>query len=191
MNNIQTPVHIYMEANPNPNSLKFVVNSILVPEGESYDFPTAESAENAPLAKELLHLEFVDRVFYLNNFITITKKEDVEWDAIKNQLKVHIKDYLEAGKPLLLEIAAETEDAQDDDPKIQQIKMVLDEYVKPAVEMDGGAITFQSFKDGLLKVNLQGSCSGCPSSTVTLKAGIENLMKRMVPEVKAVEAEGV
>jgi Fe-S cluster biogenesis protein NfuA len=183
-------VHIYIESNPNPNSLKFVVNQMLFPEGESYDFPDLAAAEHAPLAKELLQHDFVDRVFYMNNFITVTKKDTHEWGEIKFQIRDLIRDFIEAGRDLLDGQQPEDE-AVNDDPKVQQIKMILDEYIKPAVEQDGGAITFKSFNGGLLTVTLQGACSGCPSSTVTLKAGIENLMKRMVPEVQTVEAESV
>lgn len=191
MNTTQPFIHIYIESNPNPNSLKFVLNHMLFPEGESFDFPTVASAEHAPLAKELLQMEFVDRVFYMNNFITVTKKEDVDWSEIKFKVRDFIKEYIESGRPLLEQVSTAETETESDDPQVQQIKMILEEYIKPAVEQDGGAITFKSFEDGLLTVNLQGSCSGCPSSTVTLKAGIENLMKRMVPEVKAVEAEGI
>lgn len=183
-------VNIYIESNPNPSSLKFVVNQMLFPEGESYDFPDLDAAKHAPLAKELLENDFVDRVFYMNNFVTVTKKDTYEWQEIKFQIRDQIKDFIEAGKSLLDEKQPEDEPVSDD-PKIQQIKMILDEYIKPAVEQDGGAITFKSLNDGILTVTLQGACSGCPSSTVTLKAGIENLMKRMVPEVQSVEAEGI
>jgi len=185
-------VHIYLESNPNPNSLKFVVNFMLVPEGESYDFPDADSAQHAPLAKELFEFDHVARVFYMSNFITVTKDEQVEWAEIQGPIKEHIKQYLEAEKPLLVPEAFNEEDSeQEDDETVLKIKSILDEYIRPAVEQDGGAIGFHSFKEGTVKVLLQGSCSGCPSSTITLKAGIENLLKTMVPEVKAVEAEGV
>ena len=181
-------VHIYLESNPNPNSLKFVVNEMLIPEGLSFDFPDAESAENAPLAKELFEYPFVDRVFYMSNFITVTKKGDVEWLEIQGKIKDHIKNFLESGK-YIIEVNEPEAEAQEETESIKKIRTILDEYIRPAVEQDGGAITFHSFKDGIVKVRLQGSCSGCPSSTVTLKAGIENLFKRMMPdEVYAVEA---
>ena len=184
-------VNLYLEANPNPNSLKFVANFMLVPEGQSHDFPDAASAKNAPLAEELLAYDFVDRVFYMSNFITVTKKENVDWTEIKQTLKDHIQTYLESGKPVLtLEEEAPLFD-ENDSETVKKIKGILDEYIKPAVEQDGGAIAFHSYTDGVVKVLLQGSCSGCPSSTVTLKAGIENLLKRMLPEIQAVEAEGV
>ncbi len=184
-------VHIYLESNPNPNSLKFVVNEMLVPEAMSFDFPDAVSTGISPLAQELFSFPFVDRVFFASNFITVTKKEDVEWLEIQSTLKEHIKKYLEAGK-FIIEVNEESSaSAEEETETIKKIKTILDEYIRPAVEQDGGAITYHSFNDGIVKVRLQGSCSGCPSSMVTLKAGIENLFTRMMPgEVKAVEALG-
>lgn len=186
-------VNIYLESNPNPNSLKFVVNFMLLDEGESYDFPDAESAKQAPLAQELFNFEHVRRVFYMGNFITVTKSEDVEWIAIQEPIKKYISEYLADGKPILLNEAFENGSGinEDDSESVKKIKGILDEYIRPAVEQDGGAISFHSFEDGIVKVLLQGSCSGCPSSTITLKSGIENLLKTMLPEVKGVEAEGV
>jgi Fe-S cluster biogenesis protein NfuA len=182
-------VHIYLESNPNPNSLKFVVNEMLIPEGLSFDFPNAESADNAPLAKELFSYPFVDRVFYMSNFVTVTKKDSVEWLEIQGTLKDHIKTFLESGR-FIIELNDEAPaPAEEETDAIKKIKTILEEYIRPAVEQDGGAITYHSFRDGIVKVRLQGSCSGCPSSMVTLKAGIENLFKRMMPdEVYAVEA---
>jgi Fe-S cluster biogenesis protein NfuA len=182
-------INLYLESNPNPNSLKFVANEMLVPEGMSFDFPDAESAEQAPLAKELFEYPFVDRVFYMSNFVTVTKNESVEWLEIQDKLKKHILSFLEAGKLILDVKAPETNESEYDSETVIKIKTILDEYIRPAVEQDGGAITFHSFKDGVVRVNLQGSCSGCPSSTITLKAGIENLFQRMMPdEVKSVES---
>ena len=182
-------IHIYLESNPNPNSLKFVVNEMLIPDGMSFDFPDAASTVNAPLAKELFSYPFVDRVFYMSNFITVTKKGEVEWIEIQQTLKDHIKRFLESGRFIIEVDENEAEPAQEDTESVKKIKTILDEYIRPAVEQDGGAITFHSFRDGVIKVRLQGSCSGCPSSMVTLKAGIENLFKRMMPdEVQAVEA---
>lgn len=184
-------IHIYLESNPNPNSLKFVVNEMLIPEGLSFDFPDIESTENAPLAKELFSYPFVDRVFYMSNFITVTKKESVEWLEVQNILKDHIRKFLESGR-FIIEVQEQDDvPAQDETEAVKKIRTILEEYIRPAVEQDGGAITFHSFRDGVVKVRLQGSCSGCPSSMVTLKAGIENLFKRMMPdEVHSVEALG-
>lgn len=187
-------VSIYTESNPNPNSMKFVVNFLVVPQGESYDFPDLASAANAPLASALFeNFSYVDRVFYMSNFVTVTKTDEVEWMEIQHELSGFIKAFLEADKPIIVEGAesSQTTVEEEDSDIVTQIKQVLDEYIKPAVEMDGGAITFESYNDGVVKVLLQGSCSGCPSSTITLKAGIESLLKRAIPEIESVEAEGV
>lgn len=183
-------IRIYLESNPNPNSMKFVVSEMLVPHGMSFDFPDPASTREAPLAQELFMYPFVDRVFYMSNFITVTKKADVEWLEIQNTIKEHIKTFLEAGR-LILDAKASDSDSGEETETIKKIKSILDEYIRPAVEQDGGAISFYSFENKTVKVTLQGSCSGCPSSTVTLKSGIENLFKRMMPEeVDSVEAIG-
>jgi NFU1 iron-sulfur cluster scaffold homolog, mitochondrial len=182
-------VHIYLESNPNPNSLKFVVSEMLIPEGMSFDFPSIEGTNIAPLAKELFGYPFVDRVFYMSNFITVTKKESVEWLEVQNIIKDHIKKFLESGRYIIELKEEDAAPAEEETETIKKIRTILEEYIRPAVEQDGGAITYHSFRDGIVKVRLQGSCSGCPSSMVTLKAGIENLFKRMMPdEVQAVEA---
>lgn len=193
-NSAQRQVTIYTESNPNPNSMKFVANFMLVEEGISYDFPDRNSASEAPLAFNLFeNFSFVDRVFYMNNFVTVTKSDQVEWDEARLLISNYIKYHLEQDEPLL-ESNRKVEEkpaASEDGEIVTKIKDVLDEYIKPAVEMDGGAITFDSYDDGVVKVLLQGSCSGCPSSTVTLKAGIESLLKRAIPEVQSVEAADV
>ena len=183
-------IHIYLESNPNPNSLKFVVSEMLIPEGMSFDFPSPAEAEAAPLAQELFMYPFVDRVFYMSNFVTVTKKEDVEWIEIQETLKKHIQTFLESGK-MILDVKTPASEQQEETETIKKIKNILDEYIRPAVEQDGGAITFHSLQGKKVTVNLQGSCSGCPSSTITLKAGIENLFRKMMPEeVEEVEALG-
>jgi len=189
-------VTIYTESNPNPNSMKFVVNFMLVDEGKSHDFPDRNSAKDAPLAFNLFeNFSFVDRVFYMNNFVTVTKNESVDWIEARPLLSDYIKYHLEQDEPLL-EVNRVVKEKKPVEPGengeiIGKIKDVLDEYIKPAVEMDGGAITFDSYQDGVVRVLLQGSCSGCPSSTVTLKAGIESLLTRAIPEVNSVEAKEV
>ena len=188
-------VNIYTESNPNPNSLKFVVNFMLMPEGVTRDFAASEETTQAPLAARLFELPYVKRVFYMSNFITVTKDESADWYEIKNEIQSLIKSHLEDGGAVLtekLEEIREDHHISESDSDIEaKIKGILDEYIRPAVEMDGGAISFHSFNEGKVKVLLKGSCSGCPSSTLTLKAGIENLLKRMVPDVTEVEAEGV
>jgi len=182
-------IHIYLESNPNPNSLKFVVNEMLVPEGMSFDFPDSASASLSPLAQELFTYPFVDRVFFASNFVTVTKKNDVEWLEVQNTIKSHIKKFLEDGRFIIEGDESASAPIEEETETIKKIKTILEEYIRPAVEQDGGAITYHSFSNGIVKVKLQGSCSGCPSSMVTLKAGIENLFTRMMPgEVQAVEA---
>ncbi len=191
MQEVKKAVTIYTESNPNPNSLKFVANFMLMPEGISRDFPSVEAAAEAPLAKQLFEeFDFVTGVFYMNNFITVTKKEEVEWFEVKGNVQQQIKEWLEAEKAIISEEIRDNidEELTGDDAEAK-IKGVLEEYIKPAVEMDGGAIKLASYHEGVVTVTLQGSCSGCPSSTITLKNGIENLLKRMVPEVKEVVAE--
>ena len=187
-------VNIYTESNPNPNSMKFVANFMLVEEGKSYDFPDRQSAIAAPLAFNLFeNFSFVDRVFYMNNFVTVTKSDEVDWSDARLLISNYIKYHLEQDEPLIeSNRKVEEKPATGEDGEIvSKIKDVLDEYIKPAVEMDGGAITFDSYNDGVVKVLLQGSCSGCPSSTITLKAGIESLLKRAIPEIQSVEAAEV
>ena len=193
MNSENKVINIYLESNPNPNSLKFVLNFMIVPEGKSYDFPTVESAAKAPLAAEIFKLDHVERVFYMSNFVTVTKSAGIEWIEIQDNIRNLIKDYLQAEKPVLSDDYEEevTENIEEETDIEKKIKSILEDYIRPAVEQDGGAISFHSYVDGTVKVLLQGSCSGCPSSMITLKAGIENLLKRMVPEVQEVEAEGV
>ncbi|GAB2769775.1 Fe-S cluster biogenesis protein NfuA [Hymenobacter luteus] len=196
------PVSIYAEASPNPESMKFVLNTQLLTEGVSVDYPNLEAAANSPLAQELFNFDYVGRVFIAQNFVTITKTTEHQWAQLIPELRTFLKSYVEAGGPIFTvdpaaeqraaQQAAATGDASEADQQTsQKIIDLLDNYVRPAVEQDGGNITFKSYHEGIVTVNLQGSCSGCPSATVTLKSGIENLLKRMVPEVKEVVAEGV
>lgn len=186
------PVSLYLESNPNPNSLKFVANNLLIPEGTSYDFADKQSSRHSPLASKLFEFDYVKRVFILGNFVTVTKSDEIDWLEIQAELKKFIVEFIESGEPLVDQEAVATNRVVDEDPEeVKKIKVILDEYIKPAVEQDGGAIIFDSFVDGVVKVQLQGSCSGCPSSTITLKAGIENLLKSMMPEVQSVEAESI
>jgi len=191
-------VNVYTEANPNPSSLKFVVNYMLSPEGASFDFPDSLSAQKSPLAEALFHtFEAVERVFVMNNFVTVTKKPAFEWEDIARDIKLFIQEYLEYDKPIfsreLMQEDSNLSIQSTDTEIVKKIKGVLEEYIRPAVESDGGAISFRKFEDstGKVVVSLQGACSGCPSSMITLKAGIENLLKRMIPEVQEVVAESL
>jgi Fe-S cluster biogenesis protein NfuA len=196
----RAPVSIYAESTPNPLTLRFVASRMLVPDGRMLEFRKAEEAEGvSPLAEKVFDLPFVDGVFISGNFITVTRNGAVDWDLVQLELREYIQDYLntegrvvndDAPAQALAdanERAVTHADATTEDDK--KIVSVLDEYVAPAVAGDGGHIAFRSFKDGVVTVSLRGSCSGCPSSMVTLKGGIENLLKQMVPGVREVIAE--
>ncbi len=197
---LKRPIFIYTELSPNPNSMKFVLNFELVPDGLSFDYPSHASAleegKISPLAADLFQFPFVRRVFIASNFVTLTKDEQTQWEDVLRDVKAFIKIYFEEEQPVFDQSTISKNTivvSANESETVQKIKAVLDQYVRPAVESDGGAINFHSFDeaDGKVKVLLQGSCSGCPSSTLTLKAGIENLLTRMVPGVKEVVAEGV
>ncbi|HLS71855.1 MAG TPA: NifU family protein [Chitinophagaceae bacterium] len=193
LNTGSTIVSIYTEMTPNPETMKFVANKLIYP-GKSIDFPEKQTAEPSPLAQELFNFPYVKGVFIASNFVTLTKDPDTKWEEITSSIRKFLKEYLEGGYPVINEdMVPEKEDGNmvlsDDPDVVVRIKEMLENYVKPAVEMDGGAISFVSYDEGVVKLLLQGSCSGCPSAMVTLKAGIEQMMKRMIPEVQEVIAE--
>lgn len=191
-------ISIYTEMTPNPATMKFVANKLLYP-GKSIDFQDETNAHVSPLAKELFGFPFIKSVFIASNFVTLTKTPEAEdWQDIIPTIKDFLKSYIEEGNEIVIDSEADklkvdhgNTIAADDDDIVKRIKELLDNYVRPAVEMDGGAIKFKSYDDGRVNLMLQGSCSGCPSSMITLKAGIEGMMKRMIPEVKEVVAEAV
>jgi Fe-S cluster biogenesis protein NfuA len=195
---MSTPLvpEIYTESTPNPESQMFVTNMHLLPNYVA-EFKNKDSAGESELAQHLFTIPFVSAVFISNNFVTITKKPDYEWYEITPEIREAIRIFLVSGKAPVSEALFSKgqpvthtpmpgENAESN-PE-EKIKELLDKYVKPAVEADGGHISFRSFTDGIVNVALQGSCSGCPSSSITLKSGIEGLLKRMVPEVKEVVA---
>ena len=188
-------VSIYTEMTPNPETMKFVANKLLYP-GKSIDFPEESAAGPSPLAKELFAFPFIRSVFIASNFVTLSKTAETQWEEVIPTVRGFLKEYLESGRAVIneSEIVAPPADntpSEGDTDVVKRIKELLENYVKPAVEMDGGAISFRGFdKDaGVVRLMMQGSCSGCPSSMVTLKSGIEGMMKRMIPEVKEVMAE--
>jgi Fe-S cluster biogenesis protein NfuA len=183
---------VYAEQTPNPETMKFVFNKMILPD-DSEDFPNRESAVASPLAKNLFEFNFVNGVFIMNNFVTITRTEGAEWSDIIPIMREFLKSYVEAGEPIFLRVEKTvlTGDYGADTETVSKIVEILDTYVKPAVEVDGGMISFKSFENGVVTVEMKGSCSGCPSSTVTLKRGIEGMLTRMVPEVKEVIAEAL
>ena len=196
----KSPVMLYTEQTPNPETLKFVTNRMLY-KGTA-DFRTEELAQEwSPLATALFDFPFVKGVYVSNNFVTLTKESNYLWDDIMLKTKEFIKKYVEEEGVVITDGFAEAmakieEEAGagyqytgEEKELVKKIKSLIDTHVKPAVEMDGGNIEFKSFDKGVVTVIMQGACSGCPSSTVTLKAGIEGMLKRMVPEVTEVVSE--
>lgn len=182
----ETVITIRTERTPNPNSLKYNVGKVLIP-GGSANFPTAESAGRSPLAKRMYSVAGVTGVFIGSDFITITKEEGLEWSAINAGLGPQLEQFFEGAEPVLdavqhaphvKEIGSETADPE----LVKNIKQVLDEKVRPAVMQDGGDITYRGIENGIVYLEMQGSCSGCPSSSATLKSGIENMLKHYFPD---------
>lgn len=179
-------INVYTEYTPNPATMKFLVNKLLI--NGSLDFPDPEKAQASPFARELFKFNFVNGVFFASNFVTITKVDDVQWEDVEEILKTFIKGAVESELKIQENTATEDVNFEGSETEIK-IQQILHDYVRPAVEQDGGAISYKSYENGKVTVELRGSCSGCPSSTITLKAGIEGLLKRMVPEVEEVVAE--
>ncbi len=194
----KVPVTVYAESTPNPSVIKFVANKKIV--ANSFEFTSIDEAKLSPLATELFHFPFVKSVFVDENYVSITKYDMAEWQDITNELREFIRSYIENGKDIVLPEATETlkkSTTQLDnhfetlDDTSKEIVNILEEYVKPAVASDGGNIQFISYdaESKNVSVLLQGACSGCPSSTYTLKSGIENMLKEMLPgKVGTVEA---
>lgn len=184
------PITVYAEVTPNPAVMKFVSNKKIVP--STYEFKNIDEAKDSPLAKELFHLPFVKEVFMDENYVSVTKYDVADWEEINMQLREFIRDYLADGKDVVtaeaIQKSKETVEQKkvgtDYDDTSLQIIDILEEYVKPAVAGDGGNILFQSYEEesGTVSVILQGACSGCPSSTFTLKNGIETMLKNMMGE---------
>lgn len=197
MSKIQVPsyIEIFTESTPNPKTLKFLFNFMLLPNA-ILECTSIEQTKDSIIAKELLENDSISSVFISNNYITLTKSEttDKEWFELTIELKEFFKNFFQSGKDAINPDykEAKPERAEISDEKnadiVDKIKILLDKYVKPAVEKDGGNIAFNKFENGIVSVVLQGSCSGCPSSTITLKNGIEALLKKMIPEVEEVVA---
>lgn len=204
------PTAVYAEMTPNPAVMKFVVDRPLILFGEQAEFTSkAQCAEASPLAEEIFNFPFVKNVFISGNFVSVTKDDSLGWEMIIQQLREHIREWLTdnaqavvfvpdsakpQARPTAMPKPGDTEafiSATDVVPSEfdEQIKRLLDEFVRPAVEQDGGAIDFTAFKDGKVFVQMRGACSGCPSSMQTLKGGIENLLKTHIPEVEEVVAQ--
>lgn len=195
------PVEVYAESTPNPEVMKFVANKLLIDaEIEFVEFKNSDEAKNAPLAMALFQFSFVKELFISKNYISVTRNESVEWDEIVTELRSFIKNYLAEGKKVITEIHQKQQAEEDSTQEIdlenlddtsKKIVAVLDEYIKPAVVSDGGNIAFKGYDEETqcVSVLLQGACSGCPSSTITLKNGIQNTLQQLIPgKVKEVVA---
>ncbi len=179
---------MHAERTPNPNSIKWVLGSTLTPSGVSAHFDTAPSPEESPLAAQLFELEGVLGVFLASNFVTVTKRPELEWTEIAQPIVDAIKECLGDGGEALGPAFEARSQQSDDDELVQRIRRILDEEVRPAVAMDGGDIVFAGYHDGIVELYMQGACSGCPSSTATLKLGIEARLREEIPEVQEVVA---
>tara|TARA_B100000795_G_scaffold134235_2_gene100253 strand:+ start:14681 stop:15310 length:630 start_codon:yes stop_codon:yes gene_type:complete len=202
------PTDVYAEMTPNPVTMKFVTDRELISDGKQADYTELEMVgESSPLAKELFHFPFVKGVFISANYVTVTKDESIGWELVVQQMRGYIRDWLmenEVAVSFVPESIAVKEDPADLTPEREaklkdledaiptelddEIIQLLDEFVRPAVEQDGGAIDFRAFKDGKVYVELKGACNGCPSSMQTLKGGIEGLLKSKLEGVEEVVA---
>jgi Fe-S cluster biogenesis protein NfuA len=204
MSDQKIPVSVYAEMTPNPAVLKFVANKRLIDE-DSVELRNIEEASVSPLATRLFHYPFVKEVFISGNYIAVTKYDIIEWEEVSLEVRELVRDYIASGQPVLTApVAVEQSEKKNaalreefpdlKDPSEweeieKKIASILDEYVKPAVEQDGGNIKFLQLEGDTVKVLLQGACSGCPSSTQTLRQGIQNLLDQMLPgQIKSVEA---
>lgn len=178
---------IQTEPTPNPSTLKFLPGRDVMGRGTA-DFLTAEGAKSSPLAVRLFAVDGVASVFLGGDFITVGKAADADWPVLKAQILAAIMEHYSSGEPVLVESGEAGASGEGDSEVVKQIKDLLETRVRPAVAQDGGDIIFRDFEDGIVYLHLQGSCAGCPSSTATLKHGIENMLKYYVPEVVAVQA---
>ena len=191
---------IYAESTPNPEVMKFVANRMIA--DKSLEILNVSQSKNIPLANELFKLPFIKSLFISNNFVSITKVKDVNWEDIAMQLRVYITDYLNSIDIINHTENIESKPLEENQNNLKEIEKkefigyekkiadILNEYIRPAVESDGGSITLRSFKGGIVSVNLSGACNGCPSATVTLKQGIEGLLKQKLGDkIKEVVAE--
>ena len=181
---------IQTEQTPNPATLKFLPGCPVMGSGTA-NFPERGAASRSPLAERLFQLPEVAGVFLGSDFITVTKAGDSDWHQLKPAVLAAIMEHFTAGRPVVIGESAEdagAAPAEEDNEIVSQIKELLETRVRPAVAMDGGDITFEDFEDGIVYLHMQGACSGCPSSTATLKAGIENMLRHYIPEVVEVRA---
>ncbi|MBK6832928.1 MAG: NifU family protein [Bacteroidetes bacterium] len=205
METTKIPYTFYVESTPNPAALKFVANKLMIENGATAGYANVLETEKAPLMKKLFEFPFVKNLFVAQNYITVTRTDSTSWDEVMIELRLFITDYLNKGGEIINELPSKevavdssfekketvfTEHAVPGTDVENKIVEILEEYIRPAVEQDGGSIVFKSFNEGIVTVQMKGACSGCPSSTMTLKSGIEALLKRLLPDdVKEVVSE--
>ena len=179
---------IQTQDTPNPATLKFIPGVPVMDSGTA-DYPAADSAAHSPLARRLFQIDGVSGVFLGGDFVAVTKEESLDWFALKPSILAGIMEHYASGMPAVekADMASDSAD-EDDDEVVKQIKQLLDTRVRPAVAMDGGDIVFQGFDDGIVTLQMRGACQGCPSSTATLKMGIENMLRHYIPDVREVRA---
>ncbi len=176
-------IKIHTEGTPNPNALKFVIDKTIIEKG-SYSFSSKEKAKDSPLALKLFEIKNVEEVFFGKDFITLSKSTGSAWELIYDKAIEIITKHLESGELILLKLEEKNISASSDIE--ERILEIIDSQIRPAVASDGGDIIFDSYKDGILRLHMQGSCKSCPSAVMTLKAGIESLLKKQIPELKEV-----
>ncbi|MBC7865087.1 MAG: NifU family protein [Bacteroidia bacterium] len=207
MQNNDIPWEFYVEGTPNPETMKFVASKLIIENGGTANYLNITETKQAPLIQKLFEFPFTKAVFVSGNYLTITKHNFINWEDVFIEVKNFLTDYTRSGKPLINDLPKKdvpvdnefketktvyTEHAIPKNEVEAKIIETLENYIRPAVEQDGGLITFKSFEDGVVTVQMRGACSGCPSSTMTLKAGIEALLKRLLPEqVKEVVSEAL
>ncbi|OFZ55792.1 MAG: iron transporter [Bdellovibrionales bacterium RIFOXYC1_FULL_54_43] len=182
---------VSLEFTPNPNTLKYLINRSLLSQGTANFRNRSEAEHKSPLAVKLFSIPGIEGVMVGRNFVTVTKTEDGDWDEVHQKCSTTIETHLNDGLPVLTDAAlkehSETSNVgSGSDPVVTRIREILDQEIRPAVAMDGGDIVFESYKDGIVYLHLQGACAGCPGATMTLKMGVENRLREAIPEVKEV-----
>lgn len=177
---------VTFESTPNPATMKFLLHREVTNQG--FDCPTAQEAERSPLASKIFGFPWTSSVYVGSNFITVTKQDWVDWDLLAQPLSGLIQEHMDSNEPVVIEIVTIEEDDTKDSPLIRNIKSVLNREIRPVVALDGGDIVFSKYQDGILYIHMRGACSGCPSSSITLKQGIETRMKELFPEISEVVA---
>lgn len=180
-------IQVSFEPTPNPATMKFNLSHRVIETPR--DFPSAQEAQCSPLASKLFGFPWTSGVFIGPDFVTVTKQDWVDWDVLAEPLAGLIREHLERGEPVYIEVAPQADDESENDSEvIKQIKRILNTEIRPVVALDGGDIVFANYNEGILSLHMKGACSGCPSSTATLKEGIETRMKELLPEIKEVIA---